>query len=172
MITFIGIHSFFMQIFKLGMPSKFSSKRIPRNIGSTGFPLFRGKSAPFAEFLCLGIAHSEVWNKIPIVFLFWEMVQNKIPSIFIFRGMVWNKITKFRVFFLRIGLERISELFLSSAEWFRTEFRTVSVSQNRRNQSKFLSVPCSAESFFSSEIGSPNTNHARIVSTEPHSYFL
>ncbi len=127
------------------------------------------KSAPFAEFLCLGIAHSEVWNKIPIVFLFWEMVQNEIPSIFIFRGMVWNKITKVRVF--------------SSTNWFGTKFRaffivcgmvqngipSVFSFANRRNQSKFPSVPCSAESFFSSESGCPNTNPARIVSTEPYS---
>ncbi len=89
--------------------------------------------------MCLGIAHSEVRNETE----FGEkMFLNAIHVLFFVLdefGM------SFQRFFLSLNgsdefssvfsstSERNSELFLSSGEWLRTEFRAFSVPRNRRN---------------------------------------
>ena len=92
-----------------------------------------------------------VRNEITSVFLFLQMVQNRIPSIFILRRIRTQLRNSEYFALLRNGLEQNSKLFYLSRnglEWNSERFLFDETAEFRRNESIFLSFPCSVDNFF------------------------
>ncbi len=83
-----------------------------------------------------------------------KWLRMEFQALFIFRRVVRNNITKFRVFyFQRNGSEWNSQFFFiflgMARNGISSVFRSAKQTEFRRNELQFLSIPCSAEYFFS-----------------------